>query len=213
MKELYCITCPTGCHLKITGVMPEIYVEGNKCTKGREFAEHEMSNPTRTLTTTVRTNFPDVPVISVRTDGEIPKDKMMDAMQELCDVVVTEELEVGDTVLEDIAKTGVRVIITSCALMQLGAELENKNVQLGKSASSDNAGISLFDRDGAGTVINSGILDNLGMEVAGGFVGAAGEAVGVEGAVEGETAEDEGTTGESNKESRQTGRPHITRRV
>ena len=210
MKELYCITCPAGCHLKITGVMPEIYVEGNKCPKGHEFAEHEMSNPTRTLTTTVRTNFPDVPVISVRTDGEIPKDMMMDAMQELCDVVVTEELGVGDTVLEDVAQTGVRVIITSSALMQLGAELENTNAKLGKSALSDDAEISLFDGNGVGAVRNSDALDNLSMEAAGGFIGAAGEAVGVESVEQDETAEDESTTDESNK--KQTGRSHITRR-
>ena len=120
MKNLYCITCPNGCKLDVTGSGDEIKVTGNKCPKGIDFAITEMSNPTRTLTTTVRTTFPGVPVISVRTSAEIPKSMLMSAMQELNAVVVDKELGCGDTLLEDVAGTGVSVIITSSALMHLG---------------------------------------------------------------------------------------------
>jgi len=190
-------------------------VEGNKCKKGSDFAYAEMSNPSRTLTTTVRTKFPGVPVLSVRTDGEIPRDKLMDAMRELSDVVVEEELNCGDIVFENIVKTGVNVIVTSAALMQLGAELENKNAELerrgssgGPSASASGAGAN----QAAGIVRSDGALDNIGLGAAGGFVGAAGEAVGVEG----EESEDaEGLEGEESTEGasriRPTGRPHIKR--
>ena len=212
MKKLYCITCPTGCLLTVIGSGFEMIVEGNKCDRGNEFAKHEMSNPSRTLTTTVRTKFPGVPVISVRTDGEIPRDRMMDAMKELSDVVVETELNCGDIVYEDILKTGVNVIITSSALMQLGAELENRNVELsrrGSSGSSESA-VTSGQGGGIGQVMNVGVLDHIGTDAAGGFVGTAGEAVGVEGTFE-EDEESEAQDGKEEGRIKPKGRPHIKR--
>jgi len=197
--------------LTVSGSEAGIIVEGNKCRRGIEFAEAEISNPTRTLTTTVRTKFPGVPVISVRTDGEIPKDKIMDAMHELSEVVISTELGCGDTVLENVADTGVSVIVTSFALMQLGAELENRNVRLSGSGASDSAGAAMGAGSGSGTVRNSGVLDGPGAESAEGFVGAAGEAVGVEDAVDEEAEK----TAEDSKDEgyvKPKGRPHIMRR-
>ena len=123
--------------------------------------------------------------------------------------MVQEELNCGDTVLEDIAKTGVAVIVTSSALMQLGAELENKNVELNRrgssanSSSADSSGSGMAQ--GIGIVKSDGVLDDIGMDAAGGFVGAAGEAVGVEDASEDES----GTTSGEKGRVRQKGRPHI----
>ena len=116
MKELYCITCPTGCQLKVGGDGGDITVEGNGCKRGVDFAVMEMTNPTRSLTTTVRTTFPGIPVLPVRTDGEIPKGKIMEAMETLSKVVVSSVLNCGDTVIENLLGTGVRVIATSDAL-------------------------------------------------------------------------------------------------
>jgi CxxC motif-containing protein len=88
-------------------------VEGNACKRGVDFAEAEMTNPTRSLTTTVRTSLPGIPVLPVRTDGEIPKEKIMEAMRALSNVVISRELDCGDTVYENIAGSGVKVIATS----------------------------------------------------------------------------------------------------
>ena len=211
MKKLYCITCPSGCQLTVSGSGADMTVEGNKCRRGLEFAEAEMTNPTRTLTSTVRTKFPGVPVISVRTDGEIPKNKIMDAMHELSEVVVSTELGCGDTVLENVADTGVRVIVTSFALMQLGAELENKNVQLGSQGASEGAGVAMGAGSGIGIVRNSGVLDDLGAEPADGFIGTAGEAVGIEDAADEDAGEAPKESGDEDH-AKPKGRPHIKRR-
>jgi len=212
VKTLYCITCPIGCKLTIAGSGYDIVVDGNKCEKGQEFAEVEMTNPTRTLTTTVRTRFPGVPVLSVRTDGEIPKNKLMEAMRELSQVVIEEELGCGDTVLEDVADTGVSVIVTSSALMQLGAELENKNVEIGKPVSAGGASAAMVIDFGIGDVRNSGTLDDLNSGAADGFVGAAGEAVGVENAEEDDLSdEDLSAEKESGGIRMKKSRPHIKR--
>ena len=212
MKKLYCITCPIGCLLTVIGTSFEMVVEGNKCDKGREFAYAEMSNPSRTLTTTVRTKFPGVPVLSVRTAGEIPRDKLMTAMRELSEVIINEELGCGDTVVENIAKTGVSVIVTSPALMQLGAELENKNAEIERRRGSGGPGVSsgTGGSGGIGSVNNTAVLDTLGMDDAAGFVGAAGEAVGVEAA---DDADNEETVGGPDEgRLKRSSRPHIKRK-
>ena len=206
MKNLYCITCPAGCYLTIKGSGSDIDVEGNKCERGHDFAVTEMTNPMRTLTTTVRTNFPGVPVISVRTAGEIPKGKLMEAMHELSKIVIDQELGCGETVLEDIAETGVSVIVTSFALMQLGAELENKNAEIERRGAASASSAARSPGGGLGIVANPGALDDLGADAAGGFVGAAGEAVGIEG---GEDEDDETT--DSDDRIKQKNRPHIKR--
>jgi len=212
MKKMYCITCPAGCELTVTGSGYDMIVEGNKCQRGHDFAEAETRNPTRTLTTTVRTKFPGVPVISVRTDGEIPKSRLMDAMFELSEVIVEQELGCGDTLLENVANTGVRVIITSAALMQLGAELENKNAEIERRASSGGPSASIDSGTGIGigSVRNAGVLDDLGADSASGFVGAAGEAVGVDSSDEEEVLEYE-ETDDGKGRIKQKSRPHIKR--
>ena len=128
MKELYCITCPTGCLLKVGEDEGQITVEGNGCNRGVDFAIMEMTNPTRSLTTTVRTTFPGVPVLPVRTDGEIPKGKIMEAMSILSKVVVSSVIDCGDTVIDNLLDTGVRVIATGDALAR-GEQSEVTHVQ------------------------------------------------------------------------------------
>ena len=214
MKSYYCIECPNGCQLTAIGSGFEMVVEGNKCAKGREFAEMETKNTLRTLTTTVKTKFPGIPVISVRTDGEIPKDKLMDAMRVLSDVVVEEELECGDVIVEDIVKTGVSVIITSSALMRLGEELENKNVELNRRGSSSSGSATesgTTPGQGIGVVRSADALDAIGHGAAGGVVGAAGEAVGVEGEADEDELEFVESSADGAGHIRSRSRPHIKR--
>jgi len=115
MKNIYCITCPIGCKLTIieSNRDTDIKIVGNECQRGYDFAKSELTSPTRTLTTTVRTTFPDIPVLPVRTNGEIPKVKIFDAMRVLAGIVISSELDCGDVVVENIVDSGVNVIATS----------------------------------------------------------------------------------------------------
>jgi len=135
----------------------------------------------------------------------------MSAMRELSEVVIEEELACGDTVVENIARTGVSVIVTSAALMQLGAELENKNAELERRGG---AGASAAKSSGpgqsVGIVRDAGAVDSIGLGTADGFVGAAGEAVGVEGEVNSDDLPDEEVS-EGSGRIRPSGRPHIKR--
>lgn len=112
-KDLICIVCPNGCRLH--GVLTEegeLEVTGNRCVRGNTFAGTELTNPTRSITTTVKTIFEDFPYLPVRTNGEVPKYAIAAVLEELRGLVVTKRLVYGDIVLENAAETGVNIIAT-----------------------------------------------------------------------------------------------------
>ena len=117
-----CIICPIGC--RIIQLADGEHFSGNKCARGEEFIKTEMTSPMRTLTTTVRTTFPAMPVLPVRTRGEVPKGKIMEIMRELSKVTVTEKTGIGETIVADILGTGCDIIATS-DLLNEKFEIEN----------------------------------------------------------------------------------------
>lgn len=119
MKELVCIVCPTGCTLAVSGEGDDIQVTGFKCPRGKRFAINEQTNPTRTISSTVKTAFKQVPVLPVRVSAEIPKGQIFNVMAQINRVVVTQPLGCGDTVIENVLGLGVDVIATSDILKEL----------------------------------------------------------------------------------------------
>ena len=113
MKELICILCPNGCALSVAEDQSEIVVTGQKCKRGQEFAIAETTNPTRTLCTTVKTSFPEMPVLPVRSASAIPKDRIFDVMSEINRVMVTETLCCGTPVITDVLGLGIDIISTA----------------------------------------------------------------------------------------------------
>ena len=111
--DMICIVCPMGCKLSVEMKDENIIVQGNNCKRGEEFAKSEIINPVRTLTTTVKTIFKEMPLLPVRTDGEIPKGKVFDAMKVLNKVVIDYEVNCGDVILENIIGSGCNVIATN----------------------------------------------------------------------------------------------------
>ena len=113
MRELVCIVCPRGCTMQIEEKDGTYNVSGNTCKRGAQFAISEMTRPMRTICTTVRTNFPDVPVISVRVSAEIPKDRIFDVMEEIRKVRLDKPLRRGEAVIRDVLGLGVDILVTS----------------------------------------------------------------------------------------------------
>jgi CxxC motif-containing protein len=112
-KELICIVCPNGCNLVAVRDGERITVTGNTCSKGEKFAVDELTNPTRTISSTVKTIFPQVPVLPVRVSAEIPKSRIFDVMAEINKVVVTAPVARGDVIIPNVLGLGVDVISTS----------------------------------------------------------------------------------------------------
>ena len=113
MKQLVCIGCPRGCRLTVEARDGELFVTGNSCPKGHEFAVSEMTEPKRTICSTVRTVFADVPVLPVRVSDDIPKDRIFDVMREINAVTVAERIGRGEPVIKNVLGLGVDVISTS----------------------------------------------------------------------------------------------------
>lgn len=106
-REMTCIVCPNGCLMRIEQEGDKIEVFDATCKRGIEFAKNELTNPTRSITSTVATKFKDFPLLSVKTEGELPKDKIFEAMKKINAVTVKKRLKVGDVVLADVFGTAV----------------------------------------------------------------------------------------------------------
>ena len=117
MKELVCIVCPRGCTMKIEENENEIIVSGNFCKRGADFAKTEMTNHMRTICTTVKTAFPDVPVLPVRVSAEIPKNRIFDVMAEVNKTTLTRRISRGEAVIKNVLDLGVDIIATSDILI------------------------------------------------------------------------------------------------
>ena len=85
-------------------------VKGNSCKRGREYAEAEIKNPVRTLTTTVKVTNRESTVVSVKTKTPVAKGKIFDVIAEIKKLSVTAPVKIGDVLLRDIA--GTDIVIT-----------------------------------------------------------------------------------------------------
>ena len=109
MKELICITCPKGCHLKVDE--ETFAVTGNSCPRGAVYGANELRNPVRVVTSTVVVEGP-VRRLPVKTDRAIPKGKIFEVMAEIAKVRVKPPVRVGDVLIPNAAGTDGNVVAT-----------------------------------------------------------------------------------------------------
>ncbi|AGF54587.1 MULTISPECIES: DUF1667 domain-containing protein [Clostridium] len=109
-RELICISCPKGCHLKVDE--EKLTVSGNSCPKGAEYGINEVTNPVRIVTSTVKVSGGEVPVVPVKTEKAIPKGLIMKCMEEINNITIKAPVMIGDIVVNNILETGVNVVAT-----------------------------------------------------------------------------------------------------
>lgn len=117
-KELICIGCPLGCIVTVTKENDEIMVRGNTCKRGEIYAKKEITNPTRMVTTTVRVENGRIPMVSVKTNGEVPKEQIMQCIKELSQITVKAPVFLGDIIKENVLGSGIDVIATKEVLQK-----------------------------------------------------------------------------------------------
>ena len=122
--EMTCIVCPNGCALTVEKNGEEITVSGNRCKRGEAFAKAELTRPMRTICSTVKTVFPDVPVLPVRTSSEIPKDKIFAVMEEINKVTVRERIHSKDIIIHNVLNLNADIIATSSLLTETEGKTE-----------------------------------------------------------------------------------------
>ena len=112
-KEFVCIRCPLGCNIAVKLENNRIEsITGNTCPRGAEYVTKELTDLRRIVTSLVRLEGGELPVVSVKTAGDIPKDKIMECIRTLKAVTLKAPVRVGDVVVKNVCGSGVDVIAT-----------------------------------------------------------------------------------------------------
>ena len=111
-RKLTCINCPFGCSLTVVVEKDRISVSGNRCKRGEAYGIKEVTNPTRTVTGSVRVKGGELPFVSVKTVPEIPKDKISEVMQEIHGCTIYAPVSIGDIIISNVAGTGADIVAT-----------------------------------------------------------------------------------------------------
>lgn len=111
--EMTCQNCLIGCILKVKIEDEKVVsVMGNMCKRGEKFGKEKGEASALMLLVNVKVNNGDMDIVPVKTETEIPKEKYIQAYNELKELIIEAPLSVGDIVKEDISGTGVNVIST-----------------------------------------------------------------------------------------------------
>lgn len=113
MKKCFtCIVCPMGCDLEVELDGDKVInVSGNTCPRGKVYASDECTNPTRTITSTVKCENGDI--VCVKTDRPIAKDKIFECMKVINNAKPHLPINIGDVIIKDVF--GANVVATSNA--------------------------------------------------------------------------------------------------
>jgi CxxC motif-containing protein len=110
-EEVTCIMCPLGCSVEVQIDGQEVSVKkGCRCKEGMKFVKMEAIFPGRILTTTMRTDSSDFPLLPVRSNKEISKEKLLDCVRKISQQNISIPVVLGQTVVENILGSGVDII-------------------------------------------------------------------------------------------------------
>lgn len=112
LKHITCTVCPMSCDvvLELDENDEILSLTGNKCARGKVYATKEHTAPERTLTTIVRADGGVHPLLPVRTNQPIPKEKLKDGMLAVAEIVVKAPVTMGDVVVSNFLGLGVDLV-------------------------------------------------------------------------------------------------------
>ena len=123
-KNFLCVACPVGCALKVDIRGTEVLnVDGNTCPRGVKYAENEVTNPTRTFTSTVRVSGGALPVCPIRSREPLPLSKVFDVTREVAKLSLAAPITIGQVLIENVCGTGTDIV----ACRSLGARTQAVN--------------------------------------------------------------------------------------
>ena len=105
--------CPVGCRLTVLHDGKYIEkIDGSLCPRGIEYAGEEVFHPTRVVTTTVCIRGAAIPLLPVRTDRPVPKDRTFDVIRIAAGLEVEAPVEAGDIVVKKLLGLDLDLIAT-----------------------------------------------------------------------------------------------------
>ncbi len=122
IKKITCTICPVGCSIKAYKDNEGNWkFKGYKCKRGLEYSKDEVTNPKRTLTTSILQklyNDSDIEtvtisrLVAVRSDKPVPLNKTREFVQEICKERLDKTVEIGDIALANVLGSGINIIVT-----------------------------------------------------------------------------------------------------
>lgn len=113
-KDFVCIGCPLGCNITVKTDNGEIKnITGNTCPRGADYVTKELTDPRRIVTSLIRVRGGALPVVSVKTAADIPKDLIGDCIKALKMVELPAPVRMGDVVVENVCGTSVDIVATA----------------------------------------------------------------------------------------------------
>lgn len=98
-SELVCTCCPNGCSLTaVTNAKGKLVITGAICSRGVSFGLSELTDPRRTLTTTVRLKNGAYPLVAVRSAEPVKRTDLRRLVAGLRSVTLTAPVRCGDKV-------------------------------------------------------------------------------------------------------------------
>ncbi|MCI8453023.1 MAG: DUF1667 domain-containing protein [Lachnospiraceae bacterium] len=113
IREFTCIVCPNGCGITAEVENGELLsLTGAICKRGEAYVRQELTDPRRTISSSVAVRNGELPLASVRLDTAVPKDRIFDVMQEIGTVRLEAPVYIGDVAIENVLGLGSNVIVT-----------------------------------------------------------------------------------------------------
>ena len=114
-KNIICVACPMGCGItvELNDGGEILSITGNTCKRGDAYARTEITNPVRSLATTVRVEGGVYNVVPCKSSGALPKDKIFDCMEIINKTVANAPVKLGDVLVSDILGTGINIVATN----------------------------------------------------------------------------------------------------
>ncbi len=113
-SSIICIVCPVSCPVDVEWTQEDGVsgIKNHLCRLALDYVTSELFDPRRLLTTSMPVDGGNWPLVSVKTDPPIPKNMMLEAMDEITGERATAPIKVGDVLIKDLLGTGANVVAT-----------------------------------------------------------------------------------------------------
>ena len=112
-RTFTCIICPNGCTVETEFDGTRILsVSGNRCKRGLEYVTQELTDPRRTIASSVTVENGTLPLCSVRLTAPVPKKEIFHVMEEIRKIHLTAPTHAGDVLIHNVCGYESDVIAT-----------------------------------------------------------------------------------------------------
>lgn len=120
IREFICVLCPNGCELmaELDDDLNLLKLEGATCQRGGEYVQQEIFAPQRNIATSVKVVGGNMPLVSVRLNEAIPKERIFDVMDEIKKIELEAPVSLGQVIIKNVLGLERDVIATKHVLRE-----------------------------------------------------------------------------------------------